>query len=264
MMSKYKYLILRRIVQFSIMILFIGGFNFDWNILKGNYSTAEAFGLIYLSDPYTIMQAFASGFMPDIKVIIGAITITVFYFLLRGRMFCSWVCPMNIVTDAASWSRRKLKVKPLISAKSANRNIRFYVLGLGLVLSAIFGFAAFEVINPISMMHRAFIFGSFSGLFFVLFIFLFDIFILKHGFCGHICPVGAFYTILGKFGFLKVFHNQENCTNCMKCKPVCPEIQVLDIIGIESGNISQGACTNCGNCIDACNDNSLEFKITIK
>jgi len=251
-------------VQLIIMLLFIGSASLGWTILDGNLSTAEVLESFYLSDPYAIMQIVASGFIPAASVLIGGVIVVAFYFLLRGRMFCSWVCPLNFVTDSAGWLRHKLKIKPLISSKNASKNIRYYVLILGLILSAIFGFAAFEVINPISMLHRAIIFGSLSGLLVVVFIFLFDLIILKNGWCGHICPVGAFYAIIGKWGILKVFHNHENCTSCMKCKVVCPEVQVLDIIAIESGNISMGACTNCGACIDICDDDSLDFKITIK
>jgi len=264
MIKNSKILILRRLVQFGILLLFIGASNFSWNILKGNYSTADVLGIFNLSDPYFVIQIFSTGFIPNKEVIIGAAIIAIFYFLLRGRMFCSWVCPLNIVTDLASLLQRKLHIKPLLEEKRINRSIRYYILGLGLILSAIFGFSAFELINPISMLHRALIYGLFTGLFVVLLVFLFDLFVLKHGWCGHLCPVGAFYSVLGKYGVLKVFHIQENCTHCMKCKVVCPEIQVLDIIGIKSGTINQGACTNCGRCIDVCDDDSLNYKITTK
>lgn len=264
MIRNNKYLILRRLVQFIILSLFLGSSYIGWNLVKGNYSTAEVAGLFYLSDPYAVMQILFSGYFPGYKIIIGALIISIFYFLTRGRLFCSWVCPLNIITDSASYLRKKLSIKPLVSTKLVNRRIRFYILGLGLVISAIFGLSAFETISPISMLHRALIFSSLSGLIVVLVVFLFDIFILKYGWCGYICPVGAFYSLLGFKGSLKVFHNKENCTNCMKCKIVCPEVEVLDKIGIASGTINKSACTDCGRCIDVCNDNSLNFKITLK
>ncbi len=246
------------------MSLFVGSSYFGWKILQGNYNTAEVLGLFYLSDPYSVLQVLFSGYFPGIDIVIGALIIASLYFLIRGRMFCSWVCPLNIVTDTAAWLQRKLKIKPAISKSQINRRIRYYVLGLGLVLSAIFGLSAFETISPISMLHRAIIFSSLSGLIVVLVVFLFDLFFLRHGWCGYICPVGAFYSILGKKGSLKVLHTQENCTNCMKCKIVCPEVEVLDIIGKKTGTIRGGACTNCGRCIEVCEDDALNFKITIK
>jgi len=264
MIKRNKILILRRIIQFCIITLFVGAYNFGWDILKGNFSTAEVLNSFYLSDPYFFFQMLASGFIPNKDVIIGVVIISLFYFLLRGRIFCSWVCPINIITDSASWLRRKLHIQSLISKEKISRNIRFYVLGLGLILSAIIGLAAFELINPISMLYRVLIYGSLSGLYVVILVFLLDLFILKHAWCGYICPVGAYYSLLGRYGILKVFHSQENCTHCMKCKHVCPEVEVLDIIGIKSGNINKGACTDCGRCIDVCDDNSLNFKITLK
>ncbi len=263
-MIKNKYLILRRMTQLSIIALFVFGNRWHVNLLQGNLSSAEVVGSINLSDPYSLLQVLSTLAIPAAEVFIGAGIIFVFYTLIRARLFCSWVCPMNIVTDAASLLSRKMKVKHLVGTVNMNKNTRYFVLALGLVLSLITGYAAFEVINPISMLHRALIFGSVSGLTVVLMVFLFDLFVVKHGWCGYFCPVGALYSALGRVGFLKVNHKVETCTKCMKCKVVCPEPQVLKNIGISSGSINMGACTDCGRCIEVCNDDSLNFKITLK
>jgi ferredoxin-type protein NapH len=47
----------------------------------------------------------------------------------------------------------------------------------------------------------------------------------------------------------------------MKCKEVCPEVQVLGMISKESKQVSNSECTNCGRCIEVCDDGSLEFSI---
>ena len=44
-------------------------------------------------------------------------------------MFCSWVCPVNAVTDAAAWSRRRLGIK---TGRVPDANTRYWLLG-GLV-----------------------------------------------------------------------------------------------------------------------------------
>jgi hypothetical protein len=33
----------------------------------------------------------------------------------------------------------------------------------------------------------------------LLAVFLFDLFVMRHGWCGHLCPVGAFYSLIGRF-----------------------------------------------------------------
>ena len=38
----------------------------------------------------------------------------------------------------------------------------------------------------------------------VLGLFLFDLFILRHGWCGHFCPLGAFYALVGKIAQLRI------------------------------------------------------------
>jgi len=260
-MNNSKYLILRRFVQVSILFLFFAGANFGISILKGNLSTANVFDKLILSDPYAVLQMAFTGYFPTIEIIIGAVIVLVFYSLIGGRIFCSWVCPLNIVTDFASYLRRKFKIMPLIKPNVISRKIRYYVIGLGLILSFITGVAAFEIINPISILFRGIILGSVFSLTAVFIVFLFDLFIVSHGWCGHICPVGAVYAATGKFRLLKIYHTSENCTKCMKCKVVCPEVQVMDIIGRETGRINSSECTNCARCIDVCNDNALKFKI---
>jgi ferredoxin-type protein NapH len=128
-------------------------------------------------------------------------------------------------------------------------------------LSAIFAVAAFEVISPIGFLHREIIFGIGSGWAVILMLVFFDFGIVKNGWCGHLCPLGAFYSLVGRFGLLKVKHNKDNCTNCNKCFVVCPEVQVLSIVGKEDGFVTSGECTNCLRCIEVCDDDALNFSI---
>ncbi len=95
----------------------------------------------------------------------------------------------------------------------------------------------------------------------ILVIFLFDLFVLKNGWCGHICPLGGFYSLIGKYSLIRVHHNVDNCTECMKCKEVCPEDQVLFMITKESLPVLNGECTNCARCIEECDDDALNFSI---
>ena len=47
----------------------------------------------------------------------------------------------------------------------------------------------------------------------------------------------------------------------MKCKDVCPEVQVLNMIGKRSESVLMQECTNCGRCVDVCDDDALGFNI---
>ncbi|MEN8226436.1 MAG: quinol dehydrogenase ferredoxin subunit NapH [Bacteroidota bacterium] len=258
--KKNRYLILRRSVQIGLLIVFGSANWWGCRILMGNYSSAYVFESFYLTDPHAVLQTFFAGFILGADALIGGIIVLFFYAIIAGRSFCSWVCPVNMITDLASWMRKKWHFKEKGSYLRISRKTRNLVLGLGLILSALLGVAAFEIINPITMLHRGIIFGFGMGWTFILAVFLFDLLIVEYGWCGHVCPLGAFYSLSSRFALIKVKHKDDACTLCMKCKDVCHEVQVLDFIGQKSGYV-KGACSNCGRCIEVCEDNALNFSI---
>jgi len=122
------------------------------------------------------------------------------------------------------------------------------------------GVAAFEWVSPISMLHREIIYGIGLGLTAALGVFLLDLLILKHGWCGHLCPLGAFYGLVGKFALLRVRFDDATCTHCGECARVCPEPHVLNLkLAADRGRVDFGECTNCARCIPICPENSLDF-----
>lgn len=281
-MKQYRFLILRRFVQLSILALFflssylalkLSTANLEapkeglkslekFTILEGDLSSALLFGKIDLTDPYAMLQLFFAGGDLDSKAIIGAFIIFFVYAIFLGRMFCSFVCPMNMVTDSANYLNRKLGINKLKSNLSISRNVRYWIMVIALILSFIFSVAAFEAISPVAMLHREIIFGAGIGMLVIVAIFLFDLFILKNGFCGHICPLGAFYSFTSRFSLLRVKYLDDKCSRCMKCKIVCPERQVLEIVGKDyDGFINSGECTRCGRCIEVCETDALGFSI---
>ena len=260
--SNYRYLFFRRFVQIGILVLYFGANAWGWKILQGNLSSSLILGTIPMSDPYAALQMLVAGALISTDLLVGVGVATLFYFLIGGRAFCSWVCPINMVTDTANFLREKTGINKITGIKQpASRKLRYWVLALSLIISAVMGVAAFEFISPISMLHRGIVFGMGFGYAAILIIFLFDLFVLKNGWCGHICPLGGFYSLLGKFSLIRVTHLEENCTLCMKCKVVCPENQVLHMIGKESLPVLSGECTNCARCIEVCDDEALEFSI---
>jgi ferredoxin-type protein NapH len=258
-LKRYKYQIARRFLQVGILFLFFAGNAFGWHILRGNLSSAQVLNSIPLSDPFAILQIYSSGALVSSDAIIGAAIILIFYAILGGRVFCGWVCPVNIVTDAANKIREVLKFNEKLTPWGMKRDFRYWVMGLSLILSAFLGVAAFEWISPIGALHRGIIYGIGFGWAYVLVVFLFDLFAVRNGFCGHACPLGGFYALVGRFGFLRVSYDKEKCTMCMKCLDICSEKQVLHTVGKQSGAVRSGECTNCGRCIEVCEENALQF-----
>ena len=258
---KHRFLMMRRMVQLTVLTLYVLANGYGLKVLSGNLSSSLLLDTIPLADPFALLQMVAAGAMLGLDVIIGGLLIGLFYMIVGGRAFCSWVCPVNMVTDSANWLRRVLYLEKIERKVWLGRSVRYWVIGLSLVLSFISGVAAFEMVSPIGIMHRGIIFGMGMGFAALLSLFLFDLFAVKNGWCGHICPLGGFYALIGKLSIIRVKHNQSACTLCMKCKEICPEKPVLSIIGKESGAIVYGECTNCGRCVEVCDDDALGFGV---
>ncbi len=84
-----------------------------------------------LADPLVTLQSLASGHLPELSLLLGAAIVALGYGLLGGRVFCSWVCPVNLVTDTAAWLRRKFGLPRL---PELPRSLRYYLLVLVLLL----------------------------------------------------------------------------------------------------------------------------------
>lgn len=261
-LNVWRFIIYRRIVQLGTLLLFFGSAHWGWTVanepvLIGNLSASTLLGTIPLADPFAVLQIFLTQHVLETEVVIGAGIILLMYAALGGRTWCSWVCPINMVADLSSWLRRRLPIKDRFIL---SRNVRYTVLALSLILSAITGVAAFEWVSPISMFHRELIFGIGMGWMAVLGVFIFDLFVLRDGWCGHLCPLGAFYALVGKVAPVRILFDSPSCTHCGECARVCPEPQVLNLKqATEVEMIASGECTNCGRCITVCPEDTLCF-----
>ncbi len=261
-LKRYRFLILRRVVQLGVLLLFFGANAYGWKVLVGNLSASKLFDVIPLADPYAVLQMLCAGAAISSDLVLGAVIVTLFYAIIGGRAFCSWVCPVNLITDLAGWLRRKLKIDVEGKRVYVSRRFRYWFAASMLVLSVITGVAAFEFISPIGVLTRGIVFSIGFGWTLILAIFLFDLFVLKNGWCGHICPLGGVYSLIGAFNLVRVRHTKDRCTLCGECFTVCPEREVLDgLINKKDGYVKGIACTNCGRCVEVCEDGALRFDV---
>jgi ferredoxin-type protein NapH len=259
----WRYLILRRVVQIGVLLLFIGTLHLGWTllgwpVLSGNLSASKLLDQIPLADPFATLQILLTGHVLQTEVLLGAGLVLGFFMMVGGRVWCAWVCPVNMVTDLAGWLHQKTWRTNLFGLP---RRLRYMVLALALLLSIVIGLPAFEWVSPIGAMHREILFGLGLGWTALLGIFLFDWLVVKHGWCGHLCPLGAFYSAVARHtAQLRVKFDEPSCSRCGECALVCPEPQVLSIKRlVQDGQVLSGECTNCGRCIPVCPEKSLAF-----
>lgn len=257
-----RYLVLRRMSQLGVLALFLSGPWVGVWIAKGTLASSMTLGVLPLTDPFVLLQSLAARHVPAATALTGAAIVAVAYAILGGRSYCAWVCPVNPVTDLAAWLRRRLGITR--SAKLRPGWRRWLILAI-LAVSAVTGTVAWELVNPVTALHRGLVFGLGYGAMGALAIFIFDLLVAQDGWCGHLCPVGAFYGAIGRGSLLRVAApRRAACDDCMDCFAVCPEPQVIvpALRGERTGHgpvILAGDCTMCGACVDSCPERVFRF-----
>lgn len=261
-LGAHKWLLLRRLSQLGILTLFLSGPLWGVWIVKGNLAASMTLEVLPLTDPHVLLQAMLSGVTPEVSALFGVTIVLLFYMTLGGRVYCSWVCPVNMLTDLAAWLRRRFGLR---ASSQLSRNTRYWMLAMTLLLPLLVGGIVWELVNPVSLMFRGILFGMGWAWLILLGVFLFDLLVAKDGWCGHLCPVGAFYRLVGSKSLLKLNAvNRQACDDCMECFAVCPEPQVIKpaLKGEAKGLgpvILSADCTNCGRCIDICGKHVFGF-----
>ena len=255
-----RFLIARRIIQISIIALFsLQGF---W--LKGDLSSSLLFEQVSLSDPFAFLQISLSTLYVQTSLLLSALVVFGFYALLGGRVFCGWICPVNIITDFAAFCRDSFGFKGS-RLVTISKSLRYYLLILSLVLSLILGWPVFEHLSFVGIIQRGLIFGFSSAIYVGFLLFVFDLFFQKRAICSHICPLGGFYALaskpFAKMSLLHVVYEKDDCDKCMNCKKVCPEEQVLFMLNKHSAPVLGSECLRCGRCVDVCDSDALNFNI---
>ncbi|MED4353553.1 quinol dehydrogenase ferredoxin subunit NapH [Schinkia azotoformans] len=258
-----KWSIARHCVQIFILLFFLSPLVLveveGENFFYGSLSSSQIFG-IPLSDPFSALQVTLASRQIIWSYLGGALIIFLGYLLIRGRVFCSWVCPVNTLLEVTDKIRKYVDLpdKPL------DRKTKMYIAIVTLVLSFVMGVPIFEIISPIGNTMRSLIFSMGMGLWFLLAIVLFDLAVSRRGWCRYLCPLGGLYQSIGKFGLFRVKFDHNRCMGCDMCRSVClsdPDILEPSINRLEM-YVSDADCTLCGKCVDNCPVEALS--ITIK
>lgn len=268
LLRRNRWLLARRTSQFLVLASFLLGPWFGLWLVRGTLASSEWVGALDLTDPFVALQTLVARHAIESGALVGAAIVAAFYLLAGGRSYCAWVCPVNPVTDLAAWLRARLRLPTPLRGSRPDRRLRYAMLAAACLASALLGSVAWETINPITLLQRALVFGLAGGYGVVLAIFLFDLLVLPRGWCGHLCPVGAFYGALGSLSPAHVSATRRDaCTNCGDCFKACPEPQVIApaLYGAAHGRspaIRNADCLRCARCLDVCESEVFELRLT--
>ena len=233
----------------------------DLDAIKGNTWSGTFWGF-QLSDPLAAVGQMAAGlniYTPFLLTALIPITLT----LIFGRFFCGWICPATLLYELNTGLAAFLRNAGLnTGSKHFDRRVKYLVLALGVILSALTGSMLVAGIYPPAIIGReiyyAVALGGFgAGAVFFLLTLLFDILVARRGFCRYLCPGGALYSLLGRYRVFRIQRIVETCNDCAKCSAVCEF--GLDPLRDKFGQ----ECNNCTACMAICPTNAMTFKIRL-
>ncbi len=91
------------------------------------------------------------------------------------RLGSSWICPLNPVTGLDNGRSRKCDLN---RSAAIPRHVRYVILVVVLIGSALTGTLLWEGINPVSLVGRSLIMGVRNGAMLIITLFLFDLLVV--------------------------------------------------------------------------------------
>jgi len=271
--KRLSYRAKRWILILVIHLLFFLSFHIDIQMLEGTLNGSRFLGF-HLIDIFTTLELFLTQHHLHINIIIGVVTIVVFYLIVGGRSYCAWVCPYGVLSEIGEKLHNTLVAKKIIKNRKFDHRVKYIFWAGFLAMSAFSGYLVFETFSVVGIMSRFIAYGWSLALVWVLVVFAIEVFFSRRAWCSYICPIGTTYGMIGKVSAMRIEWN-DNCDSCMVCHDVCFEPQVLEITKakykkqidekeIKTAYITGADCTLCGRCVDVCHEDALNFSSRLK
>jgi ferredoxin-type protein NapH len=281
---------LRRIVLLIVIVLFFLQF-LRIKVLVGGLTGSIAVWFVKLIDVFAYFESLVASKDFTTTAFIAVLPIIGIY-LIFGRAFCGWVCPMDFLYEVVDKVRsqksevrsQELKVKSQESGVRSKKKkfnvfspkIGYGIAGVLLVVSALINIPFFtNYISHLTNFFR-FITGSvflaldlpfepsvlaYSGSIIILLLGLEYFF--PRLWCRVLCPVGKTYGLFNKISLIRLKFVEGECGECNLCEQLC-YMNVKIARYIDRPDLRDINCIYCGRCIEGCQTKGKLIKIGFK
>lgn len=225
------------------------------------------------------------------RVALAILALLALLALLFGRVYCSVLCPLGLLQDAAFRLAARGRRRPLRYAAAPTR-VRYGILLCALALSlfggagivaawldpySTFGRAAASLVRPVVVaannllvpavhelsggaIYRVPVPWPALGVAAVAFAVIAPVVGLAAWrgrlYCNSVCPVGTLLGLLGKVAAFRPTVASGACTKCARCVRVC-KAQCIDL---RTATVDASRCVACFNCVQACEHGGIGFR----
>ena len=169
-------------------------------------------------------------------------------FFGRG-LFCGWLCPFGALQELTGIFAAKLKIKKWkVSAKWHNHLQKLKYLLLVILIGGSFNSltlgTTLSELEPFKTSITLYFMREWQYVIYAVILLLMAMKIHKF-YCRYLCPLGAFFALLGAFPIFNWLTRRAECGSpCQKCRVNC-EIDAIS----KQGDIDMKECIQCLECV---------------
>jgi polyferredoxin len=208
-----------------------------------------------LESLYTLFTT--GGFIQKIfsgTMILFAITLVIA--IIFRRSFCGLICPFGAIQEFFAKIGQRLFKKKFIMPKKIDKPLRYLKYGI-LAITVFYAWktaglwmAPYDPWSAYAHLPEGIssVWAEAAVGLVILIITVVGSLIYDRFFCKYLCPMGAFYAIVGKISPHRVVRDENKCIDCGICSNKCPvNIDVQHLKEVKSSE-----CLNCQICVLSC------------
>ena len=235
--------------------------------VSGSLFSLDVFGWPF-GDPAALVQALAGGGRPGAHFLLGVGSSLALAFLL-GRVFCGWLCPYGLLSEAAATLGGRLRARPRAWKVPARWELacRAVVLaaGTGLAACGIPALTRLSFPGTLSLAPQIACYNGFDGVFFGLLsapvtALLLEFLTGERLWCRFVCPQGLLLGCAARLRSwcgrwsrlpLPTVRWEASCCSC-KGETPCAAACTLGVQPRRKDGPDAVRCSICGECVSVC------------